>query len=72
MPDAFDSARDARQRSRLVAALHTPPRRASRARALPVLLRFGHGASVFPPQVVPLYTARTVALATGMRLAFSR
>ena len=41
------------------------------ARLLPPLLRLGHGARALPLQVVLLYAVLALALAIGMRLAFS-
>jgi len=38
---------------------------------LPPLLRLGHGARAFPAQLALLYAVLAVALAIGMRLAFS-
>ena len=55
----------------LAAALFAAAVYAASRFALPALLRLGHGVRAFPPQVAVLYGVLALALAIGMRLAFS-
>ena len=55
----------------VVAALYSAAAYLVSVRFLPTLLRLGHGARAFPPQVALLYFVLAFALAAGMRIAFS-
>jgi hypothetical protein len=55
----------------VTAALYAAAAYLTSERLFPELLRLGHGARAFPPQLVLLYVVLAVALGLGMRLAFS-
>ena len=55
----------------VTAALYAAAAYLASERLFPELLRLGHGARAFPPQLVLLYAVLAVALGLGMRLAFS-